>query len=1329
KIKLYINGLLVNSGQAPLETDKSDQPLQIGAWGGQKKQHFFHGLIDVIVVRNKAYRQSELQDSIHQRLDIEPIPADVVAYWRLDSSLTFQLEDLSGKNNHGYLGLAQAHGASLIATPQSVMNLNDSFVKKITIDGYKGILGSGPRTIEFWINIPESEKHGAIIAWGKTTDHGLATLLEMALGDGKLNISAGAAVYKRFPPPLNDGKWHHIASSFAGKTLSDTKIYIDGKLIETIDVESFSETSMVATEAGDEFLRMGHALNGQITDIRIWDVARSANEIVTNMGRVLSGNEAGLVGYWRAEKLTDGKLKDFSPHQRHGTLESSVTIIDAAESNLQLFEPVTPADPTPPTNEPSRVEVNAIKAKTNLKLTGYKGILGNAPRTFEAWVKVAEDSPHYGAILIWGSTLGTGQHWRLRLDAHKLTLCVDSSSTSPTKAFIRSNTSLADNDWHHIACSFPGGNLKDATLYIDGVPEASASANLDRPINTVAEYSVSISTTNFHGQMAEIRLWDVARSESEIKRHKDRSLHGGEDNLIGYWPLLEGSGTTTADHSGNGRNATLPSANWVTDTGLRLTPPAPQPEPDKTLKFDGVDDYLSIERVGAELLKQNAFTIETWLKIDGFAANGEPNVIFATDGVFSEGNRFLQIDAQRLQFGVYPGFFWECNWAENDITLETGKWYHLALSYNANTKQRVKAFLGGTAYHAAVAQAHEEAEGEPNSENTLEAVPLRGHSSLEQDLQSPSPSVSGFFGQSVNATDKWAIIGAPQEDLVDDQGNEFNKAGAAYIIPYNAERGLWQADQIISLTSDNPQNAGIFGRSVVIDQNMALVTAPEENDSVGNTYEYHYNLATKKWDHKKTYDKGTSVDLHYDPTATEETKSTSRILGMPRLNKCRILLSQANSLPTSDGGDLINPTGNNGDQFGHSVAIVNGRWALVGAPETNGKQGKAYLFKRQNDSDNWDAENNGGPWDAPHTTLSPPPEASDKALFGSAVALHSVYGVIFAIVGAPEEEGLGAAYIYKYDESSDSWILTSSLPNPAPREIRGFGSTVSLNGYWAAVGAEKGIYSYLYHYDVNANSWTEDDPVPYQTAAPARAVALSPYHLLVGADKASGGGKVQSGRVHTFAFPDLPEFDRPITSSVGKFGHTIALNERWAVARLDEEKVAIYTLNPFLGKWSSAAPYILNHPDPQAQPNSTSFGFSFALNDRELIVGSPATYGDDGQAYLFKYDSNSDDWEHKSSFNEDYQLFLPTLSGKSREFGAGVAMTNHWAIVGGYDSVHVNNEKLTFLRKYDSITGVWQSDIIMLPGAAGFTEYYSYGKNVALTDKWALVGANQASPN
>ena len=69
---------------------------------------------------------------------------------------------------------------------------------------------------------------------------------------------------------------------------------------------------------------------------------------------------------------------------------------------------------------------------------------------------------------------------------------------------------------------------------------------------------------NYDGQIDELRVWNTARTQSNIQNNKDTCLMGIEIGLVGYWKMEDGSGTTLTDYSNSSNNGTLTNGpTWV----------------------------------------------------------------------------------------------------------------------------------------------------------------------------------------------------------------------------------------------------------------------------------------------------------------------------------------------------------------------------------------------------------------------------------------------------------------------------------------------------------------------------------------------------------------------------------------------------------------------------------------------------------------------------------------------------------------------------------------------------------------------------------------------
>lgn len=131
---------------------------------------------------------------------------------------------------------------------------------------------------------------------------------------------------------------------------------------------------------------------------------------------------------------------------------------------------------------------------------------------------------------------------------------------------ITNNVNLQPNQWHHIACIFDGtqaGNLSKLQVYVNGVQKnlvinnqsVAIPANIGNLSNTTwigARGGCSNAVVNFlDGKEDEVRVWDVALTQTQIRDNMCKKLVGNETGLIGYWRFDEGTGTTAFDSQTN----------------------------------------------------------------------------------------------------------------------------------------------------------------------------------------------------------------------------------------------------------------------------------------------------------------------------------------------------------------------------------------------------------------------------------------------------------------------------------------------------------------------------------------------------------------------------------------------------------------------------------------------------------------------------------------------------------------------------------------------------------------------------------------------------------
>jgi hypothetical protein len=344
---------------------------------------------------------------------------------------------------------------------------------------------------------------------------------------------------------------------------------------------------------------------------------------------------------------------------------------------------------------------------------------------------------------------------------------------------------------------------------------------------------------------------------------------------------------------------------------------------------------------------------------------------------------------------------------------------------------------------------------------------------------------NAYFGFSVAVSDKYVIVGAHR-----DEGG----AGAAYIFTM----GDWTNPH--KITPDVPIAAARFGGSVGIDGNYAIVGAY----NVDRAYVFKFNGAD--WVQVKELTGAAVTMFGYSVSI----KGNHAIVGAysDNTNKGEAYIYYKDQGAVDGWGNvelLLDSDGAGGDQFGFSVSISE-NYAIVGASNTDGSEGKAFIYHKLSNTD-WDPN-------APVEIKAKIPGIGDA--FGRSVAITDDY----AVVGAS-----GKQYAYAFIRSGSSWSQEAEfVADPSSQAGDYFAWSVAISGTEIIVGAY-GTDSNMgsaFGFTRSGGSWepTLNNPLVANVRAANQyfgySVAVYGKYAVVGAYGYSTAIETNAGAAHIF---------------------------------------------------------------------------------------------------------------------------------------------------------------------------------------------------------------------
>ncbi|HMU46070.1 MAG TPA: PKD domain-containing protein [Chitinophagaceae bacterium] len=461
--KLFVNCELKNSSPANGATFTNSFDLYFGKMNNAQYPYWFNGVMDDIRIYNRALNQDEI---------------NVIGGCIVQTSCNNWL-NLSSFPSYVNVGDLDVPGNTI--TVEAVFNRTLPYNNGYNWAGDLVSKHVGPNDVNYLLRPNNAEI---------TTTNGYFTTPQIC--DIELN------------------KTYHAAMVYDGSTL---KFYRNGFLMSSVPCTGNMFQNNHPTKIGlyDDVVFNTNFI-GYINEVRIWNVARSQSQIQTYMNSSLPNptTQTGLLAYYTFDNLIN---KQGNPAW-NGTLSGAATISNTNPSCD--FIPDSCASILPCDNWLNTPSQSSYVSIGDLDITGNK-------ITVEAQINRTQPYLPGGGNNTEGDIVSkhTGPN-----DVNYL-LRPNHAYITTTNGFFGTPDicDLKLNKTYHVAMVYDGSTLK---FYRDGflMSQVAATGNLfQNNLNTqIGLYPGTVWNTQFLGYINEVRIWNVARTQAEIKAYMNTSL-------------------------------------------------------------------------------------------------------------------------------------------------------------------------------------------------------------------------------------------------------------------------------------------------------------------------------------------------------------------------------------------------------------------------------------------------------------------------------------------------------------------------------------------------------------------------------------------------------------------------------------------------------------------------------------------------------------------------------------------------------------------------------------------------------------------------------------
>ena len=221
--------------------------------------------------------------------------------------------------------------------------------------------------------------------------------------------------------------------------------------------------------------------------------------------------------------------------------------------------------------------------------------------------------------------------------------------SSPDIARIQGTVSIAPNKWYHVAATYDQTTL---SVYVNGVLDISVPLTVT-PETSTNNYFIGQRGDDsyfFNGYIDEVRIWNKARSQSQISLTKSDTLTAkyyatADSGLVGYWRFNEGSGVAAKDYSISKSNGTITGAFYESNPVLLGVKDSPKSD-NFILSQNYPNPFNPVTTINFQLLSGSSISLKV------FDLLGR-EIATLLNQQMTAGSHSVDFDATNLTSGVY----------------------------------------------------------------------------------------------------------------------------------------------------------------------------------------------------------------------------------------------------------------------------------------------------------------------------------------------------------------------------------------------------------------------------------------------------------------------------------------------------------------------------------------------------------------------------------------------------------------------------------------------------------------------------------------------------